>query len=60
MAEDRPDCCFDEWASQNAARARKRGTAAHITRSLLAALDDQGLEGRTPFTSVTVMRPGAH
>lgn len=42
-----PACCFDEWASQNAARARKRGTAADITRSLLAALEDQGLDGRT-------------
>lgn len=40
-------CCFDEWASQNAARARKRGTAADITRSLLAALEVQGLQGKT-------------
>lgn len=40
-------CCFDEWATQNAARARKRGTAAPITRSLLAALDREGLESVT-------------
>jgi SAM-dependent methyltransferase len=42
-----PACCFDEWASHNAARARKRGTAAPITRHLLAALDRERLEGRT-------------
>jgi SAM-dependent methyltransferase len=42
-----PACCFDGWASHNAARARKRGTAADITRFLLAALERQGLEGRT-------------
>ena len=40
-------CCFDEWATHNAARARKRGTAADITRFLLAALEGEGLEGRT-------------
>jgi SAM-dependent methyltransferase len=46
--EERPQpCCFDEWASHNAAKARKRGTAADITRSLLAALESQGLRGRT-------------
>ena len=42
-----PACCFDGWASQNAARARKRGTVAPITRHLLAALEGQGLENRT-------------
>ena len=42
-----PACCFDGWASQNAARARKRGTAAPITRHLLAALEGQGLKDRT-------------
>ena len=42
-----PACCFDEWASHNAERARKRGTAAPITRHLLAALEAQGLEGKT-------------
>lgn len=46
--EEQPQpCCFDEWASHNAAKARKRGTAADITRSLLAALESQGLRGRT-------------
>jgi SAM-dependent methyltransferase len=42
-----PACCFDEWASHNAERARKRGTAAPITRHLLAALEAQGLEDKT-------------
>ena len=47
-----PACCFDEWASHNAKRARKQGTAAPITRHLLAALDrdaieGQGLQGKT-------------
>jgi SAM-dependent methyltransferase len=50
--EQPPACCFDEWASSNAKRARKQGTAAPITRHLLAALDgerqtDRGLEGKT-------------
>jgi magnesium-protoporphyrin O-methyltransferase len=40
-------CCFDEWATHNAARARKKGMAAPITRELLAALERQGLEGKT-------------
>ena len=50
--EQPPACCFDEWASHNAKRARKQGTAAPITRHLIAALDrgdldGLGLEGRT-------------
>jgi magnesium-protoporphyrin O-methyltransferase len=45
--EQPPACCFDEWASHNAKRARKRGTAAPITRHLLAALEDRGLRGKT-------------
>lgn len=46
--EEQPQpCCFDEWASHNAKRARKDGTAAPITRHLLAALEGQGLRGKT-------------
>ena len=45
--EQPPACCFDEWASHNAKRARKQGTAAPITRHLLAALDRERLTGRT-------------
>jgi SAM-dependent methyltransferase len=44
--EQPPACCFDEWASHNAKRARKRGTAAPITRHLLAALDRERLQGQ--------------
>lgn len=47
-ADERPEpCCFDEWATHNATRARKKGIAAPITRKLVAALEAQGLEGRT-------------
>jgi SAM-dependent methyltransferase len=46
-AEQPPACCFDEWAANNAKRARKKGTAAPITQHLLAALDGQGLKDRT-------------
>jgi SAM-dependent methyltransferase len=45
--EQPPACCFDEWASHNAKRARKQGTAAPITRHLLAALDRERLQGKT-------------
>jgi SAM-dependent methyltransferase len=45
--EQQQACCFDEWASHNATRARKRGVAAPITRAMVAALAQQGLDGRT-------------
>jgi len=45
--EQPPACCFDQWAAQNAGRARKRGTAADITRFLLTALEEGGLQGKT-------------
>jgi SAM-dependent methyltransferase len=44
---DPSPCCFDEWAATTAARARKRGVGAPITRHLLEALVRQGIEGRT-------------
>jgi magnesium-protoporphyrin O-methyltransferase len=47
MSDDGPSCCFDEWAAYNAGRARKKGIAAPITRSLMQALRDTGLDGRT-------------
>ena len=45
--EPEPGCCFDEWAARNAERARSRETAAPITTAMLAALEAEGLEGRT-------------
>jgi len=47
MTDERPDCCFDEWARSNRGRASKRETAAGITAHLLAALQEAGLRGRT-------------
>lgn len=48
MAEERTEgCCFDEWAVNNAARARKRGVGAAITARMLRALERTGLAGRT-------------
>ena len=40
-------CCFDEWAANNAARARKRGVGAPITARMLRALERSGLDDRT-------------
>jgi SAM-dependent methyltransferase len=45
--EERPSCCFDEWADLNAKRARKGGVAAPVTKAMIQALDAVGLEGRT-------------
>lgn len=45
--DDAPGCCFDEWAANSAARARKRGVGAPITGRILRALERQGLVGRT-------------
>jgi SAM-dependent methyltransferase len=45
--EHEGSCCFDDWATHNAKRARKLGISAAITRQLLAALEQQGLEGRS-------------
>jgi magnesium-protoporphyrin O-methyltransferase len=42
-----PSCCFDEWASANARRARSKETVAGVTKPLLDALERTGLEGRT-------------
>jgi SAM-dependent methyltransferase len=40
-------CCFDEWAADNAKRARSKETVAPITTAVLAAIEAAGLEGRT-------------
>jgi SAM-dependent methyltransferase len=50
MTEPEPtpsNCCFDEWAASNARRARTNETVAPVTTALLAALEAEGLEGRT-------------
>jgi SAM-dependent methyltransferase len=40
-------CCFDEWAVENVSRARTRGVGAPITGTMLTALAERGLTGRT-------------
>jgi SAM-dependent methyltransferase len=45
--EERPSCCFDEWAACTAKRARKKGTAAPVTATMVEALAAAGLEGRS-------------
>jgi SAM-dependent methyltransferase len=45
--EERPSCCFDEWAAYTAKRARKKGTAAPVTITMVEALAAAGLAGRT-------------
>jgi SAM-dependent methyltransferase len=40
-------CCFDEWAADNAKRARSKETVAPITTAMLAAIVAEGLEGRS-------------
>jgi SAM-dependent methyltransferase len=45
--DDPRGCCFDQWAVDNAARVRKRGFRAPITKRVVRALEQQGLEGRT-------------
>ena len=45
--EEPTHCCFDEWATHAARRARTRETSAKITAALVAALEEAGLRGRT-------------
>ncbi|HYJ60921.1 MAG TPA: methyltransferase domain-containing protein [Actinomycetota bacterium] len=45
--DDRPDCCFDEWAAANAERARRGGIAAPVTRAFVEELAAVGLDGRS-------------
>jgi magnesium-protoporphyrin O-methyltransferase len=44
---ERPNCCFDEWASSNAKRARQHEVAAPLTRALLDELQDTGFADRS-------------
>lgn len=46
-ADERPSCCFDEWASANAKRARSKETVAGVTAHLVRALEGERIEGRT-------------
>jgi SAM-dependent methyltransferase len=45
--EERPSCCFDEWAAYTAKRAQRRGRAAPVTVTMIDALATAGIEGRT-------------
>ena len=45
--QESQDCCFDEWATRAARRARAHEMSAKITVALVAALENQGLSGRT-------------
>lgn len=45
--EEPANCCFDEWATHAARRARTRETSTKITGHFVAALDEVGLHGRT-------------
>ncbi|HEY7661255.1 MAG TPA: methyltransferase domain-containing protein [Actinomycetota bacterium] len=48
MADPEPErCCFDDWVDDWVVQARKNGVARALTRPLLQALDDAGLDGRT-------------
>jgi SAM-dependent methyltransferase len=47
QADEPTDCCFDEWATNAARRARTKETSATITAALVDALEDAGLSGRT-------------
>jgi SAM-dependent methyltransferase len=40
-------CCFDSWAVDTAARARKRGVGAPLTGRVLAALERLSVGGKT-------------
>jgi len=47
MEDDHGSCCFDGWADYYSKRARKKGTASSVTRSLLEEISSAGLEGRS-------------
>jgi magnesium-protoporphyrin O-methyltransferase len=40
-------CCFDDWVDHWEKQAGKKGTVAGVSRPLLEALEEAGLEGRT-------------
>ena len=41
------DCCFDDWVDRWVRKARRGTTAAGVTGSLLDALEEAGIRGRT-------------
>jgi SAM-dependent methyltransferase len=45
--DDDQRCCFDDWVDDWTKQARKNGVARSITASLLAALEQAGLDRRT-------------
>jgi SAM-dependent methyltransferase len=45
--DDEHDCCFDDWVGYWSKKTRRRPTAAKVTVSLLGALEDAGIRGRT-------------
>ncbi|HEX6844001.1 MAG TPA: class I SAM-dependent methyltransferase [Actinomycetota bacterium] len=45
--EEPTDCCFDEWATHAARRARTHEVGSRITATLVDALADAGLSDRT-------------
>jgi predicted RNA methylase len=45
--DDDEHCCFDDWVDDWTKQARKNGVARSITASLLAALEQAGLDQRT-------------
>ncbi len=47
MDQEPAHCCFDDWASRNASRARRKETVAGVTAPLLAGLEAAGLRGRS-------------
>jgi magnesium-protoporphyrin O-methyltransferase len=65
--EEPHDCCFDDWVGHWARRVRRRPTAAAVTVSLLDALDEAGVRGRTVLdigcgigdVAITTLRRGA-
>jgi magnesium-protoporphyrin O-methyltransferase len=47
MAEPAGPCCFDDWARDDARRARRRTRPDAVTRALVEALDRSGLRDRS-------------
>jgi magnesium-protoporphyrin O-methyltransferase len=45
--EPEPRCCWDDYTATFAQRARKKGTAAAVTRSLLVELERADIRGST-------------
>jgi predicted RNA methylase len=67
MSTEHEDCCFDDWVGHWTRRVRRRPTAAAVTVSLLEALEEAGVRGRTVLdigcgigdVAITTLRRGA-